>query len=134
MVPFDKLPVELAVIRRPDRFVLTHLKVTTRFIQGEVKMESKTRAIVINEKDNVATALRPLHAGTPVSVEIKGCVEKIKLRSDIPMGHKFALKDMEEGEAVIKYGEPIGQSTVRIIQGEHVHVHNVVSQPRGGSR
>ena len=87
---------------------------------------------MINEKDNVATALRPLHAGTPVSVEIKGCVEKIKLRSDIPMGHKFALKDMDEGEAVIKYGEAIGQCTTRISRGEHVHVHNVVSHPREG--
>jgi altronate dehydratase len=46
------------------------------------------------------------------------------------MGHKFALKDMGEGEAIIKYGEPIGQSTVKISRGEHVHVHNVISQPR----
>ena len=50
------------------------------------------------------------------------------------MGHKFAMEDMEKGEAVIKYGEPIGQSTARIARGEHVHVHNVVSQSRGGSR
>jgi altronate dehydratase len=35
------------------------------------------------------------------------------------MGHKFALKDMDEGEAMIKYGEPIGQSTVKISRGEH---------------
>jgi len=39
---------------------------------------------------------------------------------------------MEEEEAVIKYGEPIGQSTEKIAQGEHVHVHNVVSQAREG--
>jgi len=35
---------------------------------------------------------------------------------------------------VIKYGEPIGQTTAKITCGEHVHVHNVVSQPRGESR
>jgi altronate dehydratase small subunit len=97
-------------------------------------MEGKTQVIVINEKDNIAIALKPLKAGTKVSAEIEGHVEKIKLLSDIPMGHKFALKDMEEGEAVIKYGEPIGQSTTKIARGEHVHVHNVVSQPRGGLR
>jgi altronate dehydratase small subunit len=97
-------------------------------------MGGKTQVIVINEKDNVAIALKPLKAGTKVSAEIEGHVEKIKLLSDIPMGHKFALKDMEEGEAVIKYGEPIGQSTTKIARGEHVHVHNVVSQPRGGLR
>jgi altronate dehydratase small subunit len=97
-------------------------------------VEDKSQAIVINEKDTVATALEPLNAGTNVAVEVQGRVEVITLVSDIPMGHKFALKDMKEGEAVIKYGEPIGQSTTKIIRGEHVHVHNVISQPRGGPR
>ncbi len=89
-----------------------------------------TQAIVINPKDNVATALKSLRAGAKVSVEFQGRPQKITLLSDIPMGHKFALKDIEQGEAVIKYGEPIGQSMVRITRGEHVHVHNVVSQER----
>jgi altronate dehydratase len=93
-------------------------------------MGGRTKVIVIHEKDNVAIALALLKSGTKVSVEVQGRVEKIQLLSDIPMGHKFALKDIEEGEVVIKYGEPIGQSIVRIYKGEHVHVHNVVSQPR----
>ena len=97
-------------------------------------MDANAQVIVINEKDNVATALESLNAGAEVSVEVQNRIQKIKLLSDIPMGHKFALKDVEQGGAVIKYGEPIGQSTVKITRGEHVHVHNVVSQPRGGSR
>lgn len=97
-------------------------------------MGRKTQVIVINEKDNVATALQGLNAGAEVSVEFQGRVQKVMLLSDIPTGHKFALKDMEEGEAVIKYGEPIGQTTAKITRGEHVHVHNVVSQPRGELR
>jgi altronate dehydratase small subunit len=91
-------------------------------------MGRSAQAIVMNEKDNVATALKPFHKGTKASVEVQGRLQKVMLLSDIPMGHKFALKDMEEGEAVIKYGEPIGQSTAKIIRGEHVHVHNVASQ------
>ena len=97
-------------------------------------MGSKIQVIVINEKDNVAVALNPLNAGTKVSVKVQGRIEKMQVLSEIPMGHKFALKDMDEAEAVIKYGEPIGQSTAKISRGEHVHVHNLVSQPRGGSR
>src|SRR5512143_2409517 len=93
-------------------------------------MRKTTQVIIINEKDNVATALNGLSAGAEVSLEIEGQAQKIRLRSDIPMGHKFALKDMEKGEAVIKYGEPIGQATVKITRGEHVHVHNVVSRKR----
>ena len=91
-------------------------------------MARAAEVIIINGKDNVATALKGLRAGAEVSVELQGRVQKITLLSDIPMGHKFVLKDLEEGEAVIKYGEPIGQSTVKITRGEHVHVHNVLSQ------
>ena len=94
-------------------------------------MSTKTEVIVINEKDNVGTALEALSAGAEISVKVGGYVEKIRLLSDIPMGHKLALRDIEKGEAVIKYGEPIGQSTSRISRGEYVHVHNVVSQVRG---
>jgi altronate dehydratase small subunit len=97
-------------------------------------MGRAVHAIVINEKDNVATALKLLKAGAEVSLEFRGRFQKVMLLSDIPMGHKFALKDIEEGEAVTKYGEPIGQSTAKITRGEHVHVHNVVSQPRGDLR
>ena len=97
-------------------------------------MRRTAQVIVINEKDNVATTLKGLSVGAEVSVEFQGRLQKIRLLSDIPMGHKFALKDMEEGEAIIKYGEPIGKSTARISRGEHVHVHNVVSQPRGELR
>src|SRR4030042_4803236 len=97
-------------------------------------MGGKIKVIVINEKDNVATALEPLNAGTKVSVKVQGRMEKLKLLSDIPMGHKFALRAMAEGGAVIKYGEAIGQTTAKITRGEHVHIHNVVSEPRGGLR
>ncbi len=95
-------------------------------------MHGKTKAIVINDRDNVATALESLKAGAEVSVEVKGHVEKITLLSDIPMGHKFASADIEKGGSVIKYGESIGGSTAKIGRGEHVHVHNTVSQPPGG--
>jgi altronate dehydratase small subunit len=94
-------------------------------------MAKRSDVIVINEKDNVATALKSLQVGVEVPVELHGTVRKITILSEIPMGHKFALKDLEEGDPVIKYGEAIGQSSTRIVQGEHVHVHNVVSRPKG---
>ena len=91
---------------------------------------AKSRIIVIDKKDNVATALEPIKKGTEVSVEIQGSPEKIRLLSDIPLGHKLALRDIKKGGSVIKYGEPIGQSLTKITRGELVHVHNVVSKPR----
>ncbi len=93
---------------------------------------AKAKVIVINAKDNVATALESLRRGAEVVIEIQDKVGKITLVSDIPSGHKFALRDIKKGDSVIKYGEPIGQSLAKITRGEHVHVHNVISKPRLG--
>ena len=90
-------------------------------------MAGKSKAILINEKDSVATAIVPLTDGSTVSLEVLGRKERIKLLSSIPTGHKFALRPIAQGEDVIKYGESIGQTTAAIARGEHVHVHNVVS-------
>ena len=48
--------------------------------------------------------------------------DNVEIRED---GHKYALRDIAEGENVIKYGMPIGHATRAIKKGEHVHVHNV---------
>lgn len=90
-------------------------------------MIRKRRAIVIHEKDNVATSLAPLDLGQTVSLEIRGREAKIILKSFVPAGHKFALREIDSGEGVIKYGEPIGVALRRINRGEHVHTHNVAS-------
>jgi altronate dehydratase small subunit len=96
-------------------------------------MHRTTKAIVIHEKDTVATALESLHAGDTISVEIQNHTKKITLLTEIPAGHKFALSDMEAGIDVIKYGESVGQSTAKIARGEHVHRHNLVSRTKQGS-
>jgi (2R)-sulfolactate sulfo-lyase subunit alpha len=46
-------------------------------------------------------------------------------KSDIPIGHKVALKDYAVGDTVIKYGVDIGRVVAPIQRGEHLHVHNV---------
>lgn len=40
-------------------------------------------------------------------------------------GHKYAARDIKRGEAVIKYGFPIGEATEDISEGAHVHTHNM---------
>jgi (2R)-sulfolactate sulfo-lyase subunit alpha len=44
---------------------------------------------------------------------------------DIPLGHKVALKDMNVGDTVIKYGVDIGKVVAPIKTGQHAHVHNI---------
>jgi altronate dehydratase small subunit len=79
-------------------------------------------ALVLNEEDNVATAVRHLESGEYLNVDEDNSVT---LLQDIPFGHKFALKDIAPGGNIIKYGEIIGRATTGIKRGEHVHIHNV---------
>ncbi|MEA3253935.1 MAG: UxaA family hydrolase [Chloroflexota bacterium] len=88
-------------------------------------MEKK--AIVLNAKDNVATALADLEAGEVVEVEIGKGTISITLSNPIPFGHKFSVAPTKSGAPIIKYGEVIGQATADIQPGQHVHVHNVAS-------
>ena len=75
------------------------------------------KTIIINELDNVAVALTDLKEGEQH--------EGVTLKEDITKGHKFALKDLNEGDMVIKYGNPIAWAICPIEAGSHVHVHNV---------
>ena len=75
----------------------------------------------IHPDDNVAVALAPLSAGTLITLD--GCT--LTLAEDIPQGHKFALKDIPKGAAVIKYGCPIGNASENIHPGSWIHTHNI---------
>lgn len=52
-------------------------------------------------------------------------------RPGIPAGHKIALRDIAEGEDVVKYGDPIGHATRPIAKGELVDHHNLATNLRG---
>ena len=87
---------------------------------------SKLQAIVINKLDNVATAVTNLQEGTPVELIIGEGSLSIRLQEAISLGHKFSITQIEDGSAIIKYGEVIGYATEPIEAGKHVHVHNVL--------
>ncbi|TCT13833.1 D-altronate dehydratase [Natranaerovirga pectinivora] len=74
------------------------------------------RIIKISEKDNVVVALDNFTKG-----EI---VDGIELIEEIGPGFKIAIKDIEEGSNIIKYGSPIGSATQTIKKGSIVHTHN----------
>lgn len=63
--------------------------------------------IILNEKDNVGVLKAP--------------------QGEVPAGHKIALTDIKKGEAVVKYGYPIGVATKEIKKGDFVHTHNLAS-------
>lgn len=87
---------------------------------------SMPRAIILNSSDNVATLIDPGTAGDLLTIQGPAQTETT-LQSDIPYGHKCAIRPIGKGEHVCKYGEIVGQASCPIAAGEHVHVHNVDS-------
>lgn len=76
--------------------------------------------IKINECDNVIIALRDYKKDEVIDLEDK----KITLLEDINRGHKIAIKNINKGDNVIKYGLLIGYALEDIKVGSWVHTHN----------
>jgi altronate hydrolase len=81
----------------------------------------KPNAVRIHPTDNVVVAVRPLAPGEVVDA----AGEPIVLEEEIPAGHKIALRALEPGEAVVKYGFEIGRVTERVERGRWIHSHNL---------
>jgi len=94
----------------------------------------KKKAILLNVKDNVATALADLEKGESVNVSLDSISVDAVLREDIEFGHKYALRDIAKGEEILKYSLPIGKALADIRAGEWVHVHNCRSERFGFHR
>lgn len=83
--------------------------------------------IKINPADNVAVAITPLSKGAVMNIDGK----TITLVTDIPAGHKVALRDIAEGENVIKYGFPIGHVLHDVKEGSYLD-HNDIKTNLAG--
>lgn len=49
---------------------------------------------------------------------------RLRVLDAIQTGHKIALRDIAEGDPVLKYRSRIGEATRPIRAGEWVHLHN----------
>lgn len=79
------------------------------------------KAIVLWEGDDVAVAKTPLPAGTELGWE----AGEVRLSTDVPAGHKIALRPIAEGKPCHKYGQIIGYATANIAAGDWIHNHNL---------
>jgi len=88
------------------------------------------KGILLHEvNDDVGVAVMDLKVGEDIGVvTLEGkAVKQIKLVSNIPLGHKIAMRDLALNEHVIEYGRSIGATVAPIVAGEYVHVHNIKS-------
>jgi (2R)-sulfolactate sulfo-lyase subunit alpha len=84
--------------------------------------------VVHEDGDAVGTVVvEGVKAGTTLTgwVMEQDQMVEVRTESDIPIGHKVALKALQPGDTVFKYGVDIGKVVAPIKAGEHLHVHNV---------
>jgi altronate hydrolase len=79
------------------------------------------RFVQIHPDDTVAVALETLPEGTALGADGP------QVTTEIPRGHKAALRDHAVGDRVTKYGAVIGRAIAPIAPGDHVHVHNLAT-------
>lgn len=79
------------------------------------------KVIKINHDDDVVVLLEDCKAGEVINNKD----EEIKLLEDVAKGHKVAIKNINKGQDVLKYGYSIGKAKEDIKVGEWVHSHNL---------
>ena len=84
--------------------------------------------VVHDEHDSVGVVVVE---GVKAGQQLKGWIMdqdkeiKVSAQSNIPIGHKLAIKKLAANDTVIKYGTDIGRTIAPIKVGEHAHVHNI---------
>ena len=93
---------------------------------SEILERPDARTLVLHADDNVAVALANLDVGIPTP-------QGVTTVKRVPKGHKFAMRAIRAGEAVVKFGQIIGFATTDIPPGEWVHEHNCGMGAEGGA-
>ena len=89
----------------------------------------KHGALMHEAQDDVAVVIADVSSGSDVPlVTLDGAQQgTVKAVQEIPLGHKIAVRDIQSGNQVTKYGRSIGAASTGIKKGEHVHTHNIKS-------
>jgi altronate hydrolase len=82
---------------------------------------AENSAIHLHPTDNVAVARVALTPGCELLID--GI--RVTVRDAIPAGHKIALRPIQAGEIVRRYGQAIGRASRPIEPGRHIHTHNL---------
>ena len=90
-------------------------------------MIARPVAIRIHPDDNVAVAIRPLAPGERIEV----ADARVDTLDAVPAGHKVALRPLDVGDLVVKYGFPIGRITAPVSAGAWIHSHNLQTRLEG---
>lgn len=87
-----------------------------------------TQFIVHDKADTVGVVVvEGVNPGQDLTGWVMETDESVSLKAldAVPLGHKIALRDIQTGDTVMKYGHDVGRAVADITRGRHVHVHNM---------
>jgi hypothetical protein len=90
---------------------------------AKVEPRGPAHCLQLHAEDNVLVALDDIAPGPIAVVGIKQ-PNRILAIEPVARSHKVALRPFNRGDAVLKYGVPIGFATESIAAGAWVHTHN----------
>ena len=82
-------------------------------------------SFIIHFNDDVVTVTKAILKGETIKYVLIGREVEIEATENIPLYHKAAVKNVNKGSNLHKYGEVIGYATRDIKIGEHVHTQNL---------
>src|SRR3546814_3463657 len=86
-------------------------------------MLKKAQYLLLNPVDDVVVALEQLISGMPL-------VDGVKVAGLIPAGHKAAIRPVEQGQPIRRYGQIIGFATKAIQARSEEHTSELQSLMR----
>jgi (2R)-sulfolactate sulfo-lyase subunit alpha len=87
-----------------------------------------TQFIVHDKTDTVGVVvIEDVRPGKELTGWIMQTDETISLKAldAVPLGHKIALRNIKNGETILKYGHDVGRAVADIGKGQHVHTNNL---------
>ena len=116
------LPGAAPTTRKLDRAVLELVS-----HKGGTRVQHKF--LIHRRGDHVGVAVTDIDRGEHVQgvfMDDDSTID-IEAREPVPLGHKIAIAELDEGAEVLEYGIQIGTSTAPLQVGSYVHTHNLRS-------
>jgi len=91
-----------------------------RWVTAGLMMDFAQVAILAHDADNVAIAKRDLPRGTKIKGYCDSGETEIKLNSRILEGHRFCVRTISSGQALLSWAMPFGIALSNISPGQYV--------------
>ena len=87
------------------------------------------QALIHDPRDDVAVTIKDVLSGEVIHIKAMNgqALARVTACENVPLGHKISIRDIKNGDKIVKYGHAIGVATQFIPAGAHVHIHNIQS-------